>query len=356
MENSHNSNDFFPEAQVRLALRKGIERAGEQTIHVSSKSNRFMKRLMYSLSIVAATFVILLGSSYLSPSLASNLAKIPVIGSVFSNSDFVGLQIAQKEGLTTSIGDTQIVNGISVTFDEILYDQNNISIGLVIESEKELEEHYFGAGMDVTINGRTPQYVTGTYGEEKISATSLTAIQQINVTEDMPDQFDLGLTLSGKNGEKWNFSTPIEKMNDIHQIAVNHTEVVDGLELTVKDISISKTGVSLTYEGIEKGTDFLMSNGILVEFKMIDDKGNRITNYTGGVSGEVVKDKMILKSTKQFDPLDENVKEITITPYIDIPSYSKGVEVDSEGVEKQIELDRSSIKQIEFQPFTVKIQ
>lgn len=357
MKNYHNSNEEFPEMDVRFAIRKGIEQANaEQTGDVKNKPNNVMKKLMYSLAVAAATFVILLGSSYLSPSLASSLAKLPIIGSVFSNSSIPSLQVAEQEGLTGTVGETQIVDGISVTFSEFLYDQNNISIGLLIESDKGLEEHYFGAGMDVTINGKTPSYSSGSYGEDKLSETSLMAIQQITVTDDMPEQFDLGLMLTGKNGETWYFSTPIKKIKDIHQIAVNHTERVGGIELTVKDVSISKTGVGLTYEGIEDGTDFMTSLGSLIEFKMVDDKGNKIPNYSGGVSGEAIKDQMIFKSIKQFDTIDDSVKELTITPYVDIPSFSEGVEVDSGGVEKKVEFDRSSMKSVEFKPFTVKVQ
>lgn len=356
MKNYYNSNEEFPEMDVRFAIRKGIERANEQSRNVKNKPNTVMKKFMYSLAIVVATFVILLGSSYLSPSLASSLAKLPIIGSVFSNSSIPSLQVAEKEGLTGTVGETQVVDGISVTFSEFLYDQNNISIGLLIESDKELGEHYFGAGMDMTINGKVPSYGSGSYGEEKISSTAFTAIQQINVTDDMPEQFELGLILTGKNGETWHFTTPVEKIKDIHQIAVNHTEKVGDIELRVKDISLSKTGVGLSYEGIEEGTDFMTSLGSLIEFKMFDDQGNEIPNYSGGVSGEAIKGQMIFNSIKQFDPIDDSVKELTITPYVDIPSFSEGVEVDSEGVEKTIEFERNSIKSVEFKPFTVKVR
>src|SRR5690625_3734543 len=171
MKNYYNSDEQLPEADDRLAIRKGIEQAKKQTPHIQNKPNTVMKKLMYSLAVVAATFFLLLGSSHLSPSLASSLAKIPIIGSVFSNSTIPSLQVAEQEGLTGEVGETQTVDGISVTFSEFLYDQNNISIGLLIESDKELEEHYFGAGMDGTINGKTQQKSYRNYGRDKHSET-----------------------------------------------------------------------------------------------------------------------------------------------------------------------------------------
>src|SRR5690625_3511035 len=103
MKKSHLSNDYFSETEVRLALRRGIERAKRKTVKMNNKPNRLLKVLIYSLTVAAAMFLILLGSSYLSPSLANNLAKIPLIGSVFGQSDDIRLQKAQNEGLSTAL-------------------------------------------------------------------------------------------------------------------------------------------------------------------------------------------------------------------------------------------------------------
>ena len=101
-----------------------------------------------------------------------------------------------------------------------------LSIGLFIESEKELGDFYFGAGMDYTINGDFPSGSTGSYGEDILSATTMTAIQEINVSEEMPEEFELGLILHGKDGETWYFSTPVERITDIDKIPVHH--ITDG--------------------------------------------------------------------------------------------------------------------------------
>ena len=115
----------------------------------------------------------------------------------------------------------------------------------IIESDKELEEFYFGAGMDFTINGKLPAGYTGSYGEDILSDTTRTAIQEINVTEDMAEEFELGLILYGKNGETWYFSTPVEKITSIHKIPVQHSQYVDGVNLDVTEVSFSETGVSI---------------------------------------------------------------------------------------------------------------
>lgn len=346
----------FPKECVRSAIRSGIMRAEKQKKRPLSRIPKKAKKLIYTLGSVAAAFIILVGSSYFSPSLANSLSQIPLIGSVFGDSNLIGLKEAQKQGLTSEIGETQTIDGISVTVDEILYDQNNITVGLIIESEKELDELYFGAGMDFTVNGKHPTSASGSYGEDIVSETTRTAIQNINVTEEMPEKFELGLMLHGEAGETWYFTTPIQKITDITKIAVNHSQTVDGLELTVPELSISDTGISIVYESSENETDFELSRGGNIEFLVVDQDGNEITTYSGGATGELINEKIVFKSNKHFDPIDNSVTELTITPHLVIPTGGGGVEVDEDGVERELEFKGDSIRPIKFDPFTVKIR
>lgn len=356
MKKSHDPFEEFPQNHVRSAIRSGIVQAQEQLDTPRRlRMTNGKRKIIYTLSSVAAVFGILIGSSYYSPALASSLSQIPIIGSVFGNSDLIGLQQAQKNGLTNKIGETQTVNGISVTLDEILYDQNNLTIGLFIESEKELDEFYFGAGMDFTINGNSPAGSSGSYGEDTLSATTRTAIQEINVREEMPEEFELGLMLHGKNGETWYFSTLIEKIADIHKIPVQHSQTVDGLTLNVTELSFSETGLSIAYESSEEETDFEISRGGNIEFLVVDQDGNEITGHSGGATGERVEDRIEFKSSKQFDPVGSHVTELTITPYLVIPSDGGGVEIDANGNETELEYKGDSIQPVDFDSFKVKI-
>jgi len=360
MNEQHEQLNSFPREEIRSAIHLGITQAEKQ---MNEKTNRTpikkisirKRKILYAMCSVLTAFGILVVSSYYSPALASSLSQLPIIGSIFGNSDLNGLRQAHKKGLIREIGETQTVNGISVTLNEILYDQNNITIGLFIESNKELEEYYFGAGMDFTINGKSPAGATGSYGEENLSTTTRTAIQEINVTEDMPKKFELGLTLHGKNGETWYFSTPVKKIDSIQKFPTPQAQTVEGLKLTITEISLSDTGLSIAYESSEKETDFDLSRGGLIDFLVVDQNGNKITGHSGGASGELVKDKIVFKSNKQFDPLDSNVTELTITPYLVIPSGGGGVEIDENGKEKELEYKEPSIQPLKFDSFKVKI-
>lgn len=359
MKNPYEDSHDFPEEQVRAAIHLGIangeaEKKQGKKIKLNSKKRTFV----YALGSVAAAFVILIAFSHQSPALASSLSKIPIIGSVFGDSDLIGLQQAQEKGLTSQIGETKTINGISVTLDEVLYDQNNITVGLKMESEKELGEEYFWSGMDFTIDGKKPSGASGSYGEEVLSSTSRTAIETISVTDEMPNEFDLGLLLRGEKGENWYFSVPVKQANDIKQIPVQHKETVDGIQLNVTEFSYGASGASVSFKSSEDAV--LVDDGRdragEIDFKMEDQDGNEIKSHSGGVKGERVKDKMIYTSNKQFDPIDSDVTEVTITPYLDLPTDGGGVEIDENGEETELEYKKDSVHSVEFKSFKVKIQ
>lgn len=363
MEKSHEQLNDFPKEQVRSAIQQGIAQAKAQ---ISNKMNgtpsypiksRKRKILLYAVGSIAAIFAILVGSSHYSPALAGSLSKIPIIGSVFGDSNLIGLQQAHKKGLTSIIGETQTINGISVTLDEILYDQNKITIGLKIESEKELGEgFYFGNSVDFTINGKYPSGGSGGYKEVIQSSTTRTAIQNIKVTDDMPNAFELGLTLHGKNGETWYFSNPIKQITAIRKIPISHSEKVDGIDLTVTELTLSETGVSISFQSSEEGTEFELSRASYIEFLMVDQDGNEITSHSGGVTGKKLKNRLVFKSDKQFDPIDSKVTELTITPYLELPTDGGGVEYNEDGKPMELEFKGGSLQPVEFQSFKVKIQ
>ncbi|MDH2454845.1 DUF4179 domain-containing protein (plasmid) [Priestia megaterium] len=361
MKESHEQIENFPKAQVRSAIRSGIGQAEEQikdnkiSYKYSHRISNRKRKGLYALSSVAVAFGLLVASSYQSPALASTLSQIPLIGSVFADSNSVGLKQAQKHGLTSQVGETQTVNGISVTLDEILYDQSGIRISYIIKSDKKLEEYYCGSGMDYTINGKVPDGSSGSYQEKVQSATTRTAIQEINIIGDMPDSFELGLILHGKKGETWYFSNPIKKIKDIKKVLIHHSQNVDGIGLNVKDLSVSKTGTSISYKSSEKGEDFELSRAGDIEFRVVDQDGKEITGYSGGAEGEKVKDKLVFKSNKEFDPLNSHVTELTITPYLELPTDGGGVEYDENGDSKDIGFKGGSLKPVKFKSFKVKI-
>ncbi|KOS60297.1 DUF4179 domain-containing protein [Lysinibacillus agricola] len=350
----------FPRDEVRAAITKGIQQAEEQTnmtqtpVQMKRKSKR--KPLLYVAS-AAAAFSIMIGSvAYVSPTFASTLSQLPIVGSVFSNSGLPGLKQASEQGLTSTVGEKHTINGISVTVDEILYDESNITVGLTIDSEKELSENYFGAGPNFTINGKNPKVSSGGYGEKDLNSTVRTGIARFEVKEDMPDSFEMGLTLEGKEGEKWEFIVPVKKITNTIYVPVSHQQQAEGIQLDVSKISFSPSGIALDYKATEKGTiDNPQVGASFIEFRITDEHGKEITSHSGGTEGHFDNGVWKFSSTKSFDPISDVVQKLTISPYLSLPSGGGGVQMDKDGTETEIPFDKSSLKEVKFQPFTVEV-
>lgn len=350
MNNRHKQLEPFPKEQVRSAIQTGMEQAEKQRRKESvnpqqHRRNKVKRRIFYVFGSVAVIFVILIGSSYYSPALASSLSQIPIIGSVFESSNLANLEKAHKQGLTSQIGETQTVNGISVTLDEVLYDQNNISISYIIDSEKPLEENYTSAGMEFTINGESPNMGSLMYMESSQSATTRTAVQEISVTKEMPDKFELGVILKGENEEVWNFSTSVEKMENIQTIPVQHSQSADGINLTITDLSLSELGVSISYESLDEKTNFGITRVDRIGINLFDQDGNEIKSFSGSGESWFFDNNPGFKNIELFDPIDSNVTELTIIPYL-----NRGAEFDKNGEEIKIEKE-----DVDFEPIIIEI-
>ncbi|MEK5431133.1 DUF4179 domain-containing protein [Lysinibacillus sp. FSL R7-0073] len=344
----------FPRDEVRAAIARGIQQADELGEAVILKRKDKRKHLIYVASAVAV-FSMTIGRAYVSPTFADTLSKLPIIGSVFKESGLPGLKIASEQGLTKAVGETQTINGISVTVDEVLYDESHITAGITIESDRELSQYYFGAGMNFTINGAQPNVSTGSYSENILSPSARTGISTLDVklVEDMPDTFELGLLLEGENGEKWTFSTPIQKITEIVQIPVNHQQQIDGIQLHVSNISVSPSGISLDYEATVKGT--IDHPPATIEFMLTDGQGREIASHSGGGKAQFDDGIWKLSSTKSFDPAEKNIEKLIITPYLAIPSAGEGIRVDTNNKKTNIPFKPSAYQGVEFQPFSVNI-
>jgi hypothetical protein len=354
MKKSFNTNEGrpeFPRNEVRSAISRGIQQAEDL---LQEKPKRKRKPFVYVGSAAVIAFGLLVGTSYISPALASTLSRLPIIGSVFSDSGLIGLKRASEQGLTSVIGETQTIDGISVTVDEVLYDQTNITVGFTVESKKELSEHYFGAGMNFTINGETFN-MSGSHHEKIVSPTVRTGITDFNVTEEMPESFELGMVLEGESGEKWMFSTPIEEISDVEHITVNHKQQAEGIHLDVSELSLSPSSVGISFEASQQGNLDDRVETSFIEFRMTDEHGKEIISHSGGVKGEFNDGKWVFNGNKTFDPINNDVKELTITPYLMLPTGGSSAEINENGEEIVTEFDGSSLKEVKFKPFTVTL-
>lgn len=309
-------------------------------------------KLLFSVSVVSVTFILLAVSATISPVMANIVSKIPFIGTVFSESGDQGLELVNEQGLTNALGTTKSVGQTSITLDEVFYDETRLSIGFLITSDKPIGDFYLSHGPDITINGKSVTNAS-TYEEMEISPTQRTGIINIDSFDDLPETFTLGVTVTGEDGKQWDFSTPVSKKSTVQSVAINHIQEEAGIELAVSDLKVSPAGLQFSFSANSEQIN-LIPNAYL-DFKVVDDTGTELVSHSGASKMQKVNGKEYYTGDRLIEPTKDNIKKLTVIPYITFSQVVTSVEVDHEGNESKPETKTFDGTDIEFESFTVTI-
>ncbi|MFL0507490.1 DUF4179 domain-containing protein [Ureibacillus sp. 179-F W5.1 NHS] len=305
---------------------------------------------VYSLTAVAAAFLLLVSTSSVSPAMAHIVSKIPILGSVFSDSGDPGLEQVNEQGLSQLIGTSERVGNTSMTLDEVFYDETRLTIGFSIVSEKPIGDFYLFSGPEITINGKAFSG-TSTYSERKLSSIHKMGIVDMDSMEDLPDTFTLGVTFTGVDGKQWEFTTQVNQNNEVQNVVINHQQKANGVDLKVSEVKVSPASLLFSYQA---DYDKDLGNG-RIDFKVIDEKGNELSSHSGGAI--VDHEKKRITGTILIDPKKVDVEKLTVTPYMIFPEAEMGVEVDLQGNETAITKSQTyEGPEINFESFTVTIR
>lgn len=307
------------------------------------------KKVILSVGALVATFALIIGLATVSPVMASIVSHIPVLGSVFSESDDRGLRQVSELGLTQVVGESKTIEGNTVTIDEVFYDGTRLTVGYSLTSEKPLGEFYLEE-MNVTIDGKNFSWI-GNGGDTEMTPTYRTGIYHIEPSDiDVPDQFKLGLSFEGKSGEKWMFSVPVKTQSDAKIVTINQTQQAGSVGLNISNLEISPVGLRITYSTVVEENE--LPTGAYIKFKAVDSSGNELgVSSEGGGHGEIVNGKVYAKGNSLFEPINEHVTELTITPYLDLPLVEKGVSSDDTPVDSEPYTEGD----VTFESFTVTL-
>lgn len=325
-----------------------------KTFHENNQRGKksFRMKMVYSLSSVAVASILFVSSVTVSPAMANFVSKIPIIGTVFSNSGDPGLEKVNEQGLTNLIGDTKEVIGTSITLDEVFYDETRFTIGFSIASENVIEDSYLSSGPQITINGQAISNASS-YSETKISPTQRTGILNIDSLDDLPEEFTVGVNFTGADGKQWDFSTPVSMKTKVEYVTINHSQKAEDINLTVSDLKVSPAGLQFNFNADSEKINYL-SNGYL-DFKVIDDKGHELMSHSGGSQIQIVDGKEQLTGSRLIDPNIDNAKTLTVIPYFKFHQGGSSVKVDLKGNETKTNFQPLNETDIEFKSFTVTL-
>lgn len=311
------------------------------------------RRMAIGTSAAILSLGILVGSAAVSPAMANFVSQIPIIGSIFSQSEDKGLVQVSETGLAQVIGETKTVNGTSLTIDELFYDGTRFTFSYSLVSDVPITDNHYLIPSSTTIDGE--QYISGMgRGDEVvISPTERTGIYELGTIKPereqlLKEEFELGLWFEGKGGEKWDFHIPVVKQAAVQLIDINEVQQLEehNLKLIVTSIESGPGGMLLNYK-IESPYDRNLAS--FIRFQVFDENGNEYKANTGGGYGE-----RYVKMNVLYDPIKDDATQLTINPYMYIPEEGTAFEfIGGEMVPKDYSAYRE--KMYPFKTFRVKL-
>ena len=317
---------------------------------VPMKRRSVRKKIVYSAVAVVATFGLLIGSATISPVMANIVSQIPIIGSIFNNSGDRGLKQVGEMGLTQVIGQSKILGNMTITIDEVYYDGTRFTMGYSFEAEQPFVDTGQLPLPKVSMKGEPIGFGSSTIDHNDVSPTVQTNLLNINAP-DLPQEFDLDLTFQQEDGEKVDFTIPMHTQTNTKLVTIDDSRAVGSFTLEVSNLKISPAGVLLSYKESypESKKNRLLADNVY--FKLVDESGNEYFMKSGDRFVEEVDGQMQWTGSQLHEPIDEHVKELTITPYLDLPDRK----IDENGKEKPIDYTEYNIDDIQFDSITVTL-
>ena len=280
-----------------------IEKLDEIISKIGTEKKLKRKKTIWSkavLGVGAAVIAcgILIGSASVSPAMAQVVSSIPVIGQIFKNLGDIGLKNVSEAGLSEYSGESKTINGITITLGEIYYDDARVTASFSVDSEKPVTSDYFS--IDHNYKGGMPLSNYGITTDET-SPTNWTGILKINYYTFNPNTLELGITFEGKQGELFEFTKEVVKAQYENKIDIAKSQQVENLKYSIHDIKWGTPGILIAYDAQYKEENYGME--VNIEFGVVDSSNKRLKEISRKYGKQL------------FEPLENDVTELTITPY-----------------------------------------
>ena len=239
------------------AILKGFEKGKRE-------KKKDKRKAIFKRSTIAAG-VIVVGTAMagiINPELVS---AIPIVGDVFEYfNDGVYKQASDKyEELGKDVNVTIEDNGVKVTLNKVIIDDNILVASLLVESDKFIgydewksPQDFLSTNVNIFINGKTPN----TWGEKVTTVNESTAaiILEANVSDiNLGNKVNIDLDISNFTREgktlakgKWNFNIKAIKGSESNIYEVNKSLKLTDEEINIEKLVVTPLNNRLTFSGI----------------------------------------------------------------------------------------------------------
>lgn len=188
------------------------------TVQSKPKKTRKVAKVFVA-SAAALTFGII-GSGFVSPTMAKVLAEVPIVGSIFADSSDSTLKLVEQKGLASTLNETVTDNGVSLTITEAFFGGGRLAIGYTIETDNveiqsNLKESKIPLHFQAQLDQKRFTYLADF--EQSMQNNVLRGIidMGIGLESELSDNPTLQFNVDEISGIKgsWNFSIPVSNKN-----------------------------------------------------------------------------------------------------------------------------------------------
>ncbi|MDN4084494.1 DUF4179 domain-containing protein [Paenibacillus polymyxa] len=253
-----------------------------------SSSHRPVKRFLRRTAITAASAaligVMIIGSAYVSPTMAESLKQVPLVDSVFKLAGDLGLQTADQKGLATSSNLSVTHGGITLEVPQIIFDGTRLVVALEKSGGDSQHEPLYPTtntqGQEEDIVEKIDLFINGTSVDSNSSAFNLMYGRPGKDNNSMliaymrdpasgkaalPDQFELEVYAKLKG-----VSEPFRIQTTVHKTKINN-------KILQPQMSKSNPYLAFTVEKLEMTP---ITTKITTSFKMLTDIAHMPDEYT----------------------------------------------------------------------------
>lgn len=285
------------------------------------------KRFKVTTVAAAAAFMVIVGSGFVSPTMADSLQQVPGIKGIFKLAGDLGLKVASEQNLMDTPNVSVVRGDTTYTVPELIYDGSRVSLSIErsnVDSSVQYNNSLIDDinNIDIKIDGQDVQQFSSENGSINFSGifmkpgptndSMLVEFSDLRNQNGIPFPDNFELTLSFNASESTDpllFTMPVVKNNEDNiEVVLNETKKYDKYTLTISKIELTpittnistKLTPTLAYDALKSG----------LQYDVFDEKGNQVKGISGNASGG--KESM---SDMRFEPFTSTPEKLIIRPY-----------------------------------------
>lgn len=187
---------------------------------VQSKPKKTRKVAKIFVASAAALAFGIIGSGFVSPTMAKVLAEVPIVGSIFADSSDSTLKLVEQKGLSSALNETVTDNGVSLTITEAFFGGGRLAIGYTIETDNvdiqsNLKESDIPLHFQAQLDHKRFTYLADFEQSMQNGVFRGIIDMGIGLESELSENPTLQLNVDEISGIKgsWNFSIPVSNKN-----------------------------------------------------------------------------------------------------------------------------------------------